>query len=228
MPSSVFLTGGTGYLGRRLIRRCLQQGWAVTALVRAGSEHKVPAGAAVVVADPFRAESFSAAIPPGACFVQLLGVPRPSPRKRPAFYRIDLPSVQASADAAEAAGVAHFVYVSVAQEPTRIMADYQAVRARGEAYLREKPFPSSFLRPWYILGPGHWWPVVLWPLYTVAELFPATRGKARALGLITLEQMLRALIWAIEHPPAGELAVYDVPALRSATPHAVPLEKFPA
>jgi uncharacterized protein YbjT (DUF2867 family) len=195
-----FITGGTGYIGVRLIKRLLDRGFRVVALVRKDSEHKAPFGVERVVGNPFDADSFAAYIPKGSTFVQLLGVPRPSPRKRDLFYQIDLPSAKASADAATQAGTAHFVYVSVAQEPSRIMQDYQHVRAEGERYIQAKGLPHTFIRPWYVLGPGHWWPVLLLPVYAVLKWNPATRRKAEAFGLVTLSQMLDTLVAAIEYP----------------------------
>ena len=41
---NVFITGGTGYLGRPLIERLLANGHDVRALIRAGSESKLPPG----------------------------------------------------------------------------------------------------------------------------------------------------------------------------------------
>ena len=37
----VFITGGTGYMGRRLIALLLEKGYAVKALVREGSEKQI-------------------------------------------------------------------------------------------------------------------------------------------------------------------------------------------
>lgn len=210
---TVFITGGTGYMGTRLIRLLLQRGHRVIAFVRPGSEGKAPAGAEVAAGDPFDAGQLGAAIPAGSVFVQLLGVPHPSPQKRELFRRIDLPSVQASAAAAARARVAHFVYVSVAQEPTNIMKDYQAVRAEGERSIAAAGLSHTFIRPWYVVGPGHWWPVLLWPLFKILERLPATRQKARALALVTIRQMLDTLLEAIEAP--GQTAeIVDVPAIR--------------
>jgi hypothetical protein len=73
--------------------------------------------------------------------------------------------------------------------------------------------PATFVRPWYVLGPGHWWPYALMPFYWVAELLPPTRESARRLGLITISQMLTALVWAIENPSDG-VRILDVPAIR--------------
>jgi uncharacterized protein YbjT (DUF2867 family) len=94
----------------------------------------------------------------------------------------------------------HFIYVSVAH-PAPIMKDYIAVRTECEAALRESGMPATILRPWYILGPGHWWPRLLAPAYWIAERWSFTREAAGRLGLLTIDEMLNALVWAVEHPP---------------------------
>ncbi len=197
----VFITGATGYIGRRLTKKLLEQGHSVTALVREGSETKVPAGAKIITADPFKAASFQTLIPEEAVFVQLLGVPHPSPKKAKQFREIDLRSVKASADAAATAGASHFIYISVAMTPSKLMAAYQAVRHEGEEYCKQKGLNCTFIRPWYVLGPGHWWPILLLPLYALAELVPSMRNKARSMALVTINQILNLLIKLAEADP---------------------------
>jgi uncharacterized protein YbjT (DUF2867 family) len=210
---TIFMTGGTGYMGRRLTKLLLVRGHRVILLVRPGSETKVPEGAEIVIANPFDAHSFASQIPSDSVFVQLLGVPHPSPSKADQFNRIDLQSVMQSVKAARQVGVSHFVYVSVAQEPTQVMATYQGVREAGETLARQAGLNCTFLRPWYVLGPGHWWPLLLLPLYALAELLPAYRSKARALGLVTLPQMLGALLDAVEAVPQP-LRVMEITQIR--------------
>ena len=170
-------------------------------MVRKGSEHKVPAGAEIITGDPFDAITFQQSIPVGSVFVQLLGVAHPSPKKAQQFKDIDLRSVKASADAASNAGIAHFIYVSVAMEPSRLMEAYQGVRKEGEEYCMKKKLNCTFIRPWYVLGPRHWWPIILLPFYGLAELSPALRKKARTKALVTIKQMLNALMNTIESAP---------------------------
>jgi uncharacterized protein YbjT (DUF2867 family) len=88
------------------------------------------------------------------------------------------------------------------------------VRAACEARLRASGLPLSILRPWYVLGPGHRWPLALRPLYWIAERLPPTREGAQRLGLITREEMRAALLWSIDHPPLG-VRILEVPALRN-------------
>lgn len=198
---TVFISGATGYIGRRLTRQLLLRGHKVIALVRKGSEDKVVTGAAVVVADPFDASTFSSLLPKGAVFVQLLGVSHPSPKKAQQFKEIDWRSVKTSADAATLAGVSKFIYVSVAMAPTKLMAAYQAIRKEGEEYCKNKGLNCTFIRPWYVVGPGHYWPVFLLPFYGMAEIIPSWRRKARSMGLVTIRQMLHTLVHAIEAEP---------------------------
>ena len=87
---NVFITGGTGYLGQRLIPELLEHGHTVRALVRQGSQAKLPAGCESVIGDPLNQESFAAQIRPADTFVQLVGVPKPSPAKAAQFRAIDL------------------------------------------------------------------------------------------------------------------------------------------
>lgn len=210
----VFITGGTGYMGRRLIPLLMEKGYIVKALVRKGSESKLPPGCSYITGNPFDASTFTNDIPRGSTFVQLLGVAHPGPSKKEQFRLIDLPSVKASAGAASQAEVDHFIYVSVAQTPTRIMHNFQQCRAEGEAAIRATKIPATFIRPWYVAGPGHYWPLLLLPLFKILELIPSTAQKAKALRLVTLKQMLRVLLHAVENKPAEGVRIVEIDEIK--------------
>jgi uncharacterized protein YbjT (DUF2867 family) len=210
----VFVTGGSGYIGSRLIVALAARGHRVRALARPASIAKLPAGCAPVPGDALDAASYVADVPPADTFVQLVGVPHPSPLKAAQFRAIDLRSALAGIAAASQAGVRHFVYVSVAQ-PAPVMRAYLATRAEAEAALRASGLDATIFRPWYVLGPGHWWPYALVPAYWLAERFPPTREAARRLGLVTVGEMVRALVAAVENPASG-VRVVDVPPIRAA------------
>ena len=57
---SVFITGGTGFVGRSLITELLQHGYAVRALARPGSEKKLPHGCQVIQGDALDKRSLDA------------------------------------------------------------------------------------------------------------------------------------------------------------------------
>jgi uncharacterized protein YbjT (DUF2867 family) len=188
------------------------RGHEVKAVVRPGSENKIGGGVAIVSADPLKEDSYAVAVRGCDTFVHLIGVPHPSPAKAAQFRAIDLPSIRVAVKAARDAGIRHFVYLSVAQ-PAPMMEAFIAVRAEGEALLRGSGMNATFIRPWYVLGPGHWWPYAILPFYKVAELLPPTRESARRLGLVTISQMLTALVWSVDNPANG-IRVLDVPKIR--------------
>src|SRR5215813_2578146 len=138
----IFVTGGTGYVGPGLIARLLTRGHAVKALARSGSEKKLPDGCEPVVGDALQSASFADRIRPSDTFVQLVGVPHPSPSKAKQFRSIDLASARASVTAALSAGVSHFIYVSVAQ-PAPLMKAYQQARAEAEELIRGAGFNAT-------------------------------------------------------------------------------------
>jgi uncharacterized protein YbjT (DUF2867 family) len=211
----VFVTGATGYIGRALVPALLARGHTVRALVRPASAGRLAPGAVAVTGDALAAASYRGAVAPADTFVHLVGTPRPTPFKGRQFRAVDLVSIGAAVDAAAHAAVRHFIYLSVAH-PAPIMAAYIDVRKEGEALLRASGLKATIVRPWYVLGPGHYWPFALAPAYGVLERLPATREMALRLGLVTLQEMTATLVDAVEHPPQTE-RIIGVPEIARAT-----------
>ena len=216
-PRRVFITGGTGYLGSNLIPALVERGHRVRGLVRPTSKGNLPSGCEVVSGDALDANTYKHLIRPADTFIHLVGVSHPSPAKAAEFRKIDLVSAREAIQAAAELGMAHFIYLSVAH-PAPMMKAYIAVREECEALIKQRRLNSTILRPWYILGPGHKWPYALMPIYKLMEALPFTRQGAQRLGLVTLEQMVMALVEAVESPVQG-LRIVGVPEIRTAQAH---------
>src|ERR1700724_2030344 len=171
MARSVFVTGGTGYIGSRLIPLLAKRGYQLKALVRAGSENKLPAGAIGVRGNALQRDSYTEHIRGSDTFIHLIGGPNPGPAKAKQFQGIDLVSIEVAIKAARDAGVLHFIYLSVAH-PAPMMKEFIAVRSAGEQMIHESGINATFVRPWYVLGPGHWWPYAILPFYWLLEKIP--------------------------------------------------------
>lgn len=208
----VFVTGGTGYIGRPLIERLIAREHEVTAVARAQSVRRLPKSCRAVIGDALDASTYREHVTDEHTFVQLVGVPHPSPKKAREFVEIDGRSAREAVWAAHDARVRHFVYVSVAH-PAPVMKAYIEVRSGCEALIREAGLRATILRPWYVLGPGHRWPGALIPFYRIAERVPRFAEGARRLGLVSLEQMVGALVQSIENP-ARETRVLEPPDIR--------------
>jgi uncharacterized protein YbjT (DUF2867 family) len=147
MNKNIFITGGTGYIGSRVIPLLLQKGYKVYALIRKGSEGKLPKGCNAVTGNALDGSTFADKIAPCDTFIQLVGVAHPGPGKAEQFNKIDLVSVRESVKAAKAAGVKHFIYLSVA-EPAPTMHEYIAVRKKGEEMITQSGMNATFIKPW--------------------------------------------------------------------------------
>jgi uncharacterized protein YbjT (DUF2867 family) len=174
----------------------------------------LPAGVEAVLGNALDARTYQGAVAECDTFVHLVGVAHPSPRKAALFRSVDLASAEQALHAAGSAGVLHFVYVSVAQ-PAPVMRAYVEARVEAEARIRARGLAATVLRPWYVLGPGHYWPLVLLPIYWLLGMIPALRAGSQRLGLVTLRAMQRALLHAVENPASG-VRVLEVPEIRGA------------
>lgn len=212
--ASVFITGGSGYMGRALSAELLRRGHRVRALVRAGSEQRAGPGCEVVTGDALDAASYRDGLAGCDTLVHLVGVPHPNPAKAAQFVAVDLASVRQAVAAAVYAGIRHFVYVSVAH-PAPVMRAYIEARSLGEDAIRTAALDATILRPWYVLGPGRRWPALLLPIYRIMEMLARTREGARRLGLVTIQEMVAALAAAVENPSKG-VRIVEVPGIREA------------
>jgi uncharacterized protein YbjT (DUF2867 family) len=150
----------------------------------------------------------------------LVGTPHPAPWKGEQFRSVDLPSLCSSVTSAARDGVQHFIFLSVAQ-PAPVMRAYIQVRAECERIICDAGLHVTVVRPWYVLGPGHWWPAFLKPAYWLAARIGTARDSAQRLGLVRLDQMIRTLVWAVEHPTleTRALSVQQIVELSGVAPH---------
>jgi uncharacterized protein YbjT (DUF2867 family) len=203
---NIFIAGATGYIGRHLVPELIARGHTVRALVRASSASKLPSGAEAVIGDALDAGTFAHHLAPGDTFIQLVGVPHPSPAKAQQFLEVDLVAVRESVRAVAGTPIRHFVYLSVAQ-PSPVMKAYIAGREEGERMLRESGMNATFVRPFYVLGPGHWWPYAFLPLFW---LFADPR-----LYPVKLADVVRSIVDAVDRGADG-VRVIEAPEIRGA------------
>jgi uncharacterized protein YbjT (DUF2867 family) len=209
----VIVAGGTGYLGRPLIEKLCAAGFEVQSVARPQSVTKVPHGCGVIVGNVLDSRTYQDQVPAGSTFVHLVGVAHPAPWKADEFRSIDLVSLEQSVAAAKQRSAGHFIFVSVAH-PAPVMKAFIEVRVQCEEVLHASGLCVTILRPWYILGPGHYWPYVLIPAYKALEAIPATRKGAVRLGLVTRSQMVAALAAAVAGAAKG-VRIIETAEIRS-------------
>jgi nucleoside-diphosphate-sugar epimerase len=211
MTSEIFITGGTGYIGIRLTDVLSKKKFHLKILTRRGFEKKITKEVEFISGDALDGSTFADKITPAGTFVHMVGVAHPSPSKKQQFIDVDLRSIQQSVMACRNKEIQHFIYISVV--PSKIMKDYSMVRMQGEELIRKNFENVTFIRPFYVLGPGHYWPLLLVPLFKLLSLSKSGKEKAERLGLVWIGQMVNALVWAIENPAKG-IRILEVKDIR--------------
>lgn len=212
MNNKIFITGGTGYIGSRVIPELIKNNFDVNALVRKGSESKLPKECKVVFGNALDRNTYEEFVKGCDTFIHLIGVHHPGPGKKKEFQEIDLISIEQAVTSAVNAGVKHFIYLSVAH-PAPVMKEFIEVRKKGEELILNSGLNASFIRPWYVLGPGHYWPYLFVPFYKLFELIPSTRDGALRLGLVKIKQILKCITYAVKNP-AEAVKIYDVKSIK--------------
>lgn len=170
-------------------------------------------GPSIVTGNALDARTYISHVAGCDTFVHLVGVSHPHPWKKNLFRSVDYVSAHEAIVAAKRSGIKHFVYISVAH-PAPIMREYIEVRKECEKIIIDSGIPATIIRPWYVIGPGHSWPLLISPVYKILEAIPSTRAAARRLGLVTLRQMEDTLLHAIESP-ARQLKIYGVEEIKA-------------
>ncbi len=157
MPS-LFLTGGTGFVGRALLARLLARpAGDVTCLVRDPARLVLPAGGRtprVVRDDLSNVEALAAAMQ--GCDVVLHLAASTGKATAAAHRHANLEGTRTLIAAARQAGVPRFIYVSTiaAGFPDQRFYPYAASKAAAEVAVRESGLDWTIIRPTIVLGPG--------------------------------------------------------------------------
>ena len=146
----IFVTGGTGFVGRSLVATLLARGHTVDGLVR---DSAAPPGMRPIPGDLLAPEGYRAALAGADLVVHLAAATGKASAATHA--RVNLEGTRAIADAC-AASRRPLLFVSsvVVQYPDHSRYPYAAAKAAAEALVRESGVPHVIARPTIVAGPG--------------------------------------------------------------------------
>jgi NAD(P)H-binding len=214
MKRCVFVAGGTGYLGRPLIERLLKRGHEVRALVRAGSERRLPVGCQVIEGN--------------ALSPQLL---RWADRASRGIYsagrsRTSEPGKGRTVLAGRSNRGAECSQSGNTERSAAFRLSKRGVPRPGYESLHRsaRRVRGSNLRRWFECydsspvvraGAGTSLAILAGSRILADGRLPATRDAALRLGLVTLQQMVNALVTSVEDDRRG-IKIMGVPEILAA------------
>ncbi|WP_185982932.1 NAD-dependent epimerase/dehydratase family protein [Aureimonas mangrovi] len=222
----VLVTGSTGFIGRHLVPRLLDEGDDVFALVRREGETPLPGVTQVFCGEDLVAGMAAVEWPDELDLVvhlAALNPPRGTPEAsdRAALMRANAAGTRALAERAVEAGVPRFLFLSsanvhVPQDDRPIIEDdigapadpYAESKLAAEGYLGETLAGSgtryTVLRPAPVYGPGGGGAVAALHRLAKSRLpLPFASLEARR-SILAVENLVDALLWARAHPGAQD------------------------
>jgi len=210
MPATVALTGGSGFIGNRLLDRLATEGYRVrvlshvTPIVRRGERHAIE----TVTGDLHDEAALRNLVEGAEAVVHCAGVVAAADPRR--FHAVNALGTRALAGIAAEAGVPRFLLVSslAAREPA--ISAYAASKRAAEAYLAElnSRLAWDVLRPPAVYGPGDRNILVLFRLLRRGlVLLPA--GSEGRVSLIHVDDLVAAITAWLEGTTA-EGRIYEL------------------
>ncbi len=193
VPKLVALTGATGFVGRIVVLDLLERGYRIKALVRLGSldktlQHANINGIEGELGNPASEKSLCA----GADIViHMAGLV--TARTKHAYYKINAEAVGTLTQAASAAGVVRFIYLSSLAAKMPKLSDYAGSKRAGEGALARRlgSMQAVVVRAPAVFGASD---KATAPFYALIQKgwLPAPGGRkwrARKLGLVYVDDL---------------------------------------
>lgn len=198
----ILITGGTGFVGRALVRQLFDSGYPVRTLLRPSPRTpRLPKGVPVEVAVVGLGDvrGLRAALRDVDTVIHLAGAEHEG--RNASLLGTDIQGTRNLAQAAKAAGVERFIYLS------HIGADrasaYPVHKAKGiaEEHIRKSGVPYTIVRSSIIYGPEDHFTTNLAKLLRRAPVFFPIPGDGQTrIQPLWVEDLVTCLLWAMENP----------------------------
>src|SRR5438093_729931 len=224
MTLRAFVTGGTGFVGRRVVRRLLDGGWKVRALVLEAEGNRLPedTNLEAAVGDVTRPETIRGRMDDVDGVFHLAALVESWVRKPEEFVRVNVTGTDHMIDDALPASVHRFVFqsslsgigvtpgVRIREDspPGKVFGAYEESKAEAERHVaaayRQRGLPAITLIPGVIMGPGDTRNTGKYLLSFVNGEWPGTFAEESVLPVVDVDDVARAHLQAYERGRVGE------------------------
>jgi uncharacterized protein YbjT (DUF2867 family) len=156
-PRRVFVAGGTGFLGYRVVRALLDEGAEVTVLVRPDAEEKLGALRGQVRwihGDAWNPASLRGRSRGHAVVLHLIGGVKPDPARGLTFRHLNTLSAHNVTQMAVNDGVPHLILLSASAAPIGVSGEYIESKREAERHLQKSGLAWTIIRAPLLYVPG--------------------------------------------------------------------------
>jgi len=212
----VFVTGGTGFVGRAVVGALRSHGFTVRCLVRRGSEHHLRGMGAIerVEGDVRVRAGLDQEMAGCDAVIHLVGIIRERPHAT--FEQIHVQGTRNVVDAARAAGIRRLLHMSALGTRPGARSRYHQTKWAAEEAVRASGLAWTIFRPSIIYGRGDGFVTLLARMLRRSAFVPVIGTGRNRLQPVPVEHVAEAFARALTLP-ATEKQVYDVVGPRPVT-----------
>jgi uncharacterized protein YbjT (DUF2867 family) len=194
--------GGTGFVGKAVIRALLAQGFLVRCLVRPGSEHNLKGFESIdrVPGDVLQPDGLTASVEGCSALVHLVGIIREQRGRGVTFERLHIQATRNMLQLARAAGIKRFAQMSALGTRPGARARYHRTKWEAEEAVRASDLEWTILRPSIIFGRGDAFMSVLGRAVKRLPVMPVLGDGRYRLQPIAVEQVAEGFVRTLRMP----------------------------
>ena len=207
----VFVTGGTGFVGRAVIHALRAEGCAVRCLVRRGSERDLRGLGAIerLEGDVMSRQSLDHAMDGCDAVIHLVGIIREHPAIGVTFERVHTQGTINVLEAAAAVGARRYVHMSALGTRSGARSRYHQTKWAAEEAVRASPVPWTIFRPSIIYGRGDGFVSVLARMLQRLPVVPIIGAGRQRLQPVPVAHVAQGFVRALSID-ASVKHTYDV------------------
>ena len=207
----VFVTGGTGFVGRAVVHALAAEGHAVRCLVRRGSESDLRGFEAIerVEGDILARRGLEEGMSGCETVIHLVGIIRERPAAGVTFERLHTQGTVRVLEAAAAAGVRRFIHMSALGVRPDARARYHTTKWAAEEAVRASGLPWTIFRPSIIYGQRDGFVSLLATMTRRLPVLPVIGSGLQRLQPVPVEHVAEGFARAVVLP-ATVKQTYDV------------------
>ncbi len=196
----ILVTGGTGYVGSRLVEKMVEQGREVRLLVRdvAAARKRYPIGVAFAQGDVTEPATLSAALAGVETVIHLVAIIRE--RGDVTFEKVNYEGTMHIVEAEKEAGVRRHLQMSALGALANPDFPYHDTKYRAEQYVKASSLDWTIFRPSIIFGPGDQFFSTLAGLAKLPAPFVLPDGGVAKFQPVWLGDVADSFIKALDDP----------------------------
>ncbi len=200
----IFITGGTGFVGRQIIKGLFQKGYHLTCLIREGSESKlpIPKNIEIVYGDISKAENLKGNLEGLDAIIHLVGIIREFPKRGITFHKIHFQGSKNIIDIAVKEGVKRFILMSALGAEPNADTSYHKTKAQAEEYLKSSGLSFTIIKPSIIYGTEDQFVNTFAQIIKRMPFIPIIGDGTYQLQPISVKNVSEAFVKSLELPSA--------------------------